>query len=313
MDEKRAAFEAIQGADEQAVRQRFAVLGLTPERVGVAEFEEAVRGEVERLELQGSTPLESLRSVTKRTEIATKTPQKAIEVPPKTYACEACHDERFVLTTTRKLDDDIAIRADPIACPRCVPLESRALIAGVDERFLSARLEGLTKRKGNEAAVDFARKWDGQQSVVIASRTQAGDSTWGTGKTHLATAMLIGQIERGRPGRFMYAKDFLDGMKALFGGDSGAVKGYVDRVAAEPLLVLDDLGGEQPTEWAKAEIRNLFDARYRKKLTTVVTTNVPTLDELAGIVGGAVASRMREFVLVKVGGSDMRSLETGRR
>ena len=45
------------------------------------------------------------------------------------------------------------------------------------------------------------------------------------------------------------------------------------------LLIIDDLGIERNTEYAKEQVYNIIDERYKAKLPLIVTTNL-TLDEL---------------------------------
>lgn len=45
------------------------------------------------------------------------------------------------------------------------------------------------------------------------------------------------------------------------------------------LLIIDDLGTEQSTDWAKSKIYSIIDKRYRSKLPLIITTNF-TLEEL---------------------------------
>jgi DNA replication protein DnaC len=141
---------------------------------------------------------------------------------------------------------------------------------------------------------------------VLCSRGRPGDSDWGTGKTFIACALLASRIQRGLPARFLAMQDFLETQKGLFGGEGEAASAYADRMAAEPLLLLDDVGKEQPTPWAAAQIYRLINARWRAKRPTIVTTNAHSPDELAQQTGGAVASRLREALWLPVGGPDMR-------
>jgi hypothetical protein len=276
------------------------------DRLSAEDFELSVKDELRARDRSlVSTPLVSALSAMK-TNLPTYTTTEIAPFPPRQYHCDACEDARYVLTAERRLDATHVVRAGAIPCPRCVPLEQRAIRSGVDARFVSARLDTMQTQPGNEAALKFARDWDGSQSVLITPRDRAGDSKWGTGKTMLASAMLIGQIAKARAGRFLYVRDFLSGIQAQFGSDSGAVQGYIDLIANEPLLVLDDLGAERPTDWAVEQVRTLFDARYRKQLTTIVTTNFGSHAEIADAIGGAIASRLREYAWVKVGGADLR-------
>ena len=48
-----------------------------------------------------------------------------------------------------------------------------------------------------------------------------------------------------------------------------------------PLLVIDDIGKEPPTEWAISTIYNIINGRYEAYLPTIVTTNYSTDDLIA--------------------------------
>lgn len=311
--ERRATFEAIRGTDEEAVRVRFAVLGLTPERMGEAEHEAAVRDEVRRLELMSTSPAGStstpggspgLRRMTMRPEPSPSPPVDP--APPRPLAdCAWCGDARMV-TTTR--DPRSAAFGQAVPCPRCVSLPERAAWAGIPSRFAGVLHGTRTDIAGQRLAHAFAGRWDFRRSVVIAPAPDA-ESAWGTGKTHLACLMLLRALEAGQPGRFLYASDFLDAVKARFGDGGEGAEAYAERQAAEPLLVLDDLGAERGTDWQREQLRTLVDRRYRAGRTTVITTNARHPADLGALLGGAVASRLRECAWVWVSGGDLRGQE----
>ncbi|MCA9968103.1 MAG: ATP-binding protein, partial [Anaerolineales bacterium] len=52
-----------------------------------------------------------------------------------------------------------------------------------------------------------------------------------------------------------------------------------DEVKTAPILVLDDLGTESATAWAREKLYQLFNYRYNARLPTVITTATP-VDEL---------------------------------
>lgn len=206
---------------------------------------------------------------------------------------------------------DGVVRRNPVPCPECIPLVVRIAAAGVEKREQSARIESLTERPGNEHAVKIARRWDGATSVVLYSRGAPGDSDWGTGKTYIASAMLISRIAIGQRARVVSMQDFLEEMKRLFDVEGESAQTYADSIASEPLLLLDDLGKEQPSPWVTAQVYRLLNARWRASLPTIVTTNAHAPEDLAATVGGAVASRLRDFLWVPVGGTDLRGVARG--
>lgn len=44
------------------------------------------------------------------------------------------------------------------------------------------------------------------------------------------------------------------------------------------LLIIDDLGTEQDTEWTRTKIYNILDSRYRNGLPLIITTNLSLIE-----------------------------------
>jgi len=68
---------------------------------------------------------------------------------------------------------------------------------------------------------------------------------------------------------------------------------YEQRLRSTPLLVLDDLGGEETEKsWVLAKVDSIITERYNKMLSVIITTNL-TQDELAGTYSGRIMDRLR--------------------
>lgn len=309
-EETRARFEAIEGNDPEAVAARFRVLGLdrqfTPE-----EFAEVVALEVRRASATDSTsaagPLSMVGPLIKPKQFLTREVPTLLGPPPppqrREARCPKCDDAGSVRVTLDRNDPRFG---KSVRCIACTPEDTIIAEAGIPERFRAARLDNLAEQDGNEHAVREARAWDGVTSMVFASRGLNGDSDWGTGKTHLACAMIISRVLSGERAVFLEASAFLSGIKRRFDQSSGSVESYIASVAYEPLLLIDDLGKEHATDWARVQMHRLFDLRYQRRATTIVTTNYHSPGEIADAVGGSVASRLREYRWVLVGGTDWR-------
>ncbi len=106
--------------------------------------------------------------------------------------------------------------------------------------------------------------------------------TWGCGKTHLAAAIANYQVTAGRAAPlFVVVPDLLDHLRATFSPASTATLDKVfEQVRSSPLLILDDLGTESATPWAREKLFQLFNHRYAGRLPTVITTshNMEELD-----------------------------------
>jgi DNA replication protein DnaC len=107
----------------------------------------------------------------------------------------------------------------------------------------------------------------------------AGD--YGCGKTHLAAAIAneqsSGPVENAM---FIVVPDLLDHLRATFGPNSPTpYDRRFDEIKNTPLLILDDLGTESATPWAREKLFQLLNHRYNALLPTVITTSA-TPDEL---------------------------------
>lgn len=99
---------------------------------------------------------------------------------------------------------------------------------------------------------------------------------YGNGKTHLAAAIANYVADSGEPVLFVVVPDLLDHLRASFNPSSQSrLDKRFDEVKSAALLVLDDLGTESATAWAREKLYQLFNHRYNARLPTVITTAVP--------------------------------------
>ncbi len=97
---------------------------------------------------------------------------------------------------------------------------------------------------------------------------------YGTGKTHLAAAIGNSRAMQGYPPLLVSVPDLLDHLRASFHPDSReSYDRRFEEIRTTPLLILDDLGGQSPTPWAKEKLYQLFGYRYDAELPTVITTS----------------------------------------
>ncbi len=97
----------------------------------------------------------------------------------------------------------------------------------------------------------------------------------GTGKTHLAVGVLRALIERYRVhGRFVEFTALIHQIQATFDASSPESKRQIlDPLADAELLVLDELGAQQPTPWVRDILYLIINTRYTRRLPTIFTTN----------------------------------------
>jgi DNA replication protein DnaC len=95
----------------------------------------------------------------------------------------------------------------------------------------------------------------------------------GCGKTHLAAAIANHHAQQGYPVLFVLAPDLLDHLRATFSPQSViSFDKRFEEVRQAPLLVLDDLGTEAATSWAREKLYQIVDYRYNARRATVITT-----------------------------------------
>jgi DNA replication protein DnaC len=149
-----------------------------------------------------------------------------------------------------------------------------------------------------ETALDFAQNPVGWLLL---------EGEYGCGKTHLAAAIGNARLIQGDNALFITTPDLLDHLRSSFGPSSEV--GYdetFDRVRNSPILILDDLGVENPSHWAQEKLFQLMNYRYVNRLPTIITTNadIDRLDD-------RIRSRLLDVTLirrVKITAPDYRSL-----
>ena len=97
----------------------------------------------------------------------------------------------------------------------------------------------------------------------------------GTGKTHLAAAVANDALAQGNMSvMFAVVPDLLDHLRATFDPTRGIdYDARFNSIRNTFLLVLDDLGTENATPWAREKLYQIINHRYNERLPTVITSN----------------------------------------
>ncbi|NPV75616.1 MAG: ATP-binding protein [Anaerolineae bacterium] len=103
---------------------------------------------------------------------------------------------------------------------------------------------------------------------------------YSVGKTHLAAAIGNYRHSLGEAPLFVVVPDLLDHLRATFSPNSPvSYDNMFEEIRTTPLLILDDLGTQSATPWAREKLYQIFNYRYNARLATVITTS-SSMDEI---------------------------------
>ncbi len=98
--------------------------------------------------------------------------------------------------------------------------------------------------------------------------------SYGTGKTYLIAALFNELAKKNIKSAIIYVPEFLRVLKSSFGSGSDFEEKY-DYIKKVPLLLLDDIGAEYLTPWARDEILGtILQYRMDEELPTFFTSNM---------------------------------------
>lgn len=131
----------------------------------------------------------------------------------------------------------------------------------------------------------------------------------GPGKTHLGVGYVIAVLNKPRlyRARWWRTADLLHGLELKRFDEESPL---MEETRTAPLLVLDDINSiniaSNRLQWVVETLYRIIDARYQRKLATVVTTN-KSRPELEALFGGAITDRLPEHWWVEITGPSGRA------
>lgn len=172
---------------------------------------------------------------------------------------------------------------------------------GVPIAYRSCTFESFEKTtKDQRRALRVAEDWakDADTSLFLCGPC-------GTGKTHLATAALLAMRAQGYRGRYVSAQELLLECKDSFRSNEG-LEAVLEKYCTPNVLLLDDLGAENPTPFARETVGLLIDRAYRDARALIITSNYD-FEALTERLDARTVDRLIELCLaVKLTGSSYR-------
>ncbi|MCR4963416.1 MAG: ATP-binding protein [Firmicutes bacterium] len=216
------------------------------------------------------------------------------------YTCPLCRDTGWLM------GEDGAYPCD---CRREKQMAARKQAAGLQPALLGHTLdafrldyysdfltdpEGRTYRRLAENACQACRDFVADVTAGKRPRGLFFQGEVGRGKTFLAAAVVNALIDRGCGALFTVVPDLLDSLRYSYDPESEtSEETLMNRVRQAPVLVLDDLGSHNYSEWTKNRMYALLNYRLNHNLPLIVTSNLD-LEQLKDILGLRVISRIVE-------------------
>ncbi|MFK3971163.1 ATP-binding protein [Pseudomonas sp. NPDC087358] len=176
-------------------------------------------------------------------------------------------------------------------------IEGRVGRACIPRRFADRSLEGYrTGGEGQARALNICSDY----AVNFPAHARMGRSlmllgTVGTGKTHLAAAIgnyIMRQF--GLAALYVTASSVVRHVKATFSNDSSHTEVQAYKLFEAPdLLILDEVGVQNVTEFERTVMFEVINSRYEAMKPTIVVSN-RSKEELPTFMGDRVVDRLRE-------------------
>lgn len=216
----------------------------------------------------------------------------------KHAVCPLCEDRGIIL------EGDIA---KPCRCMQQKKVENRFRHARMARSLMNSRFEHfhldyydsgsnpahrLNAQKARSAALEFV------EGCLEGEDTGLGllfTGPVGSGKTFLAACIANALIEKDFRVLFLVVPDLLDELRATFSnkGEHNEMD-LLDTAREIPILVLDDLGAHNYTEWTRNRLYSIINYRLNEQLQTVITTNL-SLEEMETYLGDRTTSRLLQM------------------
>lgn len=195
-------------------------------------------------------------------------------------------------------EDVVGFPSRRFSCPICAREAKEKETFGtvsIPRRFWGKSLENFEVTEQNSAIVDFFKDY----AEHIDERIEAGacivlTGRPGTGKTHLACALLTAAIRKHHTALFTSVARLVRAVRDTWRGESQATEAeMIDRFVDLDLLVIDEVGVQAKSDNERNILFAVINGRYEEMKPTIILSN-ETLKEVKEIIGERAFDRLRE-------------------
>ena len=185
-----------------------------------------------------------------------------------------------------------------LGCPMCKREASDRKIYGaisIPRRFIGKTFENYQPDENSQRVYDFFRDYadhlqdriDAGTSVILTGRP-------GTGKTHLACALLFEAKKKGYSAFFINIRKLFRAVRDTWReGAAESESQVIDRYVDLDLLVIDEVGVQAKSENEQCILYDILNGRYENAKPTIILSN-ETLPGIKQIIGERAYDRLRE-------------------
>lgn len=185
-----------------------------------------------------------------------------------------------------------------LECPMCRREEADRKLFGaisIPRRFIGKTFENYHPDENSQRVYDFFRDYadhlqdriDAGTSVILTGRP-------GTGKTHLACALLFEAKKKGYSAFFINIRKLFRAVRDTWReGAAESESQVIDRYVDLDLLVIDEVGVQAKSENEQHILYDILNGRYENAKPTIILSN-ENLMGIKQIIGERAYDRLRE-------------------
>ena len=166
----------------------------------------------------------------------------------------------------------------------------------MDKKFLNETFENWDFSKGSKGMYNMGLKYcDEFHEIKKEGLGFLLCGNPGNGKTYFSNCIGNRLLNNLVPVVCVGINQLLERIRQTYGrygqeGEDTVLRG----LALADLLILDDLGSENCTEWSRSKVYSIIDSRYRNRLPIIVSTN-KTIEELREMYHNRTIDRLLEI------------------